>query len=121
MHFLLMLNSRSTEETVSRHLKSFFRKNIDGIVEDYAEDAVLIVPGGPARGRAAIRALFTTFIEKLPAGFMDAFAMREQRFADDLGYIVWDVAPWVSFATDTFVVRDGKIVLQTFASNPSSW
>ena len=113
--------SKSTEATVIHHLEAFFRKRIDGVVEDYAEDAVFIAPGGALRGRAAIRNFFTTFIETMPAGFLDAFVMREQQFAGELGYIVWDVAPWVHFATDSFVVRDGKIVLQTFAAHPPSW
>jgi len=114
-------HSRSTEATVTHHLEAFFRKDLDGVVEDYADEAVFIAPGGPLLGRAAIRKFFTAFIETMPAGFLEAFAMREQRFAGELGYIVWDVAPWVRFATDTFVVRDGKIVLQTFAADPPTW
>jgi hypothetical protein len=31
-------------------------------------------------------------------------------------YIVWDREPIISRATDTFVVRDGKILFQTFTA-----
>jgi hypothetical protein len=31
----------------------------------------------------------------------------------ELAYILWRAEPWVPFATDTFVVRNGKILVQT--------
>lgn len=107
-----------TEATLGNHLHAFFNKNIDGVVADYAEDAVLIIQTGPLRGIAEIRGFFARFIETLPAGFLAAFRMQKQEFVGEMGYIVWDAAPWVQFATDTFVVRDGKIRLQTFAAYP---
>jgi hypothetical protein len=102
-------------------LRAFFRRSIDGVLEDYAEDAVLITPAGALHGVEEIRGFFTTFIETMPVGFLEAFEMRRQEFAFELGYILWDAAPWVQFATDTFVVREGKIALQTFAPYPPSW
>jgi hypothetical protein len=47
--------------------------------------------------------------------------MHRQEFVGDVGYIVWEALPWVSLGTDTFVVRHGKIVMQTFACHPVSW
>jgi hypothetical protein len=81
---------------------------------------VFIVQAGPLRGVAEIRTFFARFIETMPAGFLEAFKMQKQEFDGELGYIVWNAAPWVEFATDSFVVRDGKIRLQTFAAFPSS-
>ena len=112
------MSTRQTEATLENHLHAFFNKSIDGVVADYAEDSVLIIQAGPLRGIAEIRAFFAHFIETLPAGFLAAFRMQKQEFVGEMGYIVWDAAPWVQFATDTFVVRDGKIRLQTFAAYP---
>jgi ketosteroid isomerase-like protein len=113
--------TKATQTTVDNHLRAFFRRSIDGVLEDYADDAVLVIPTGPLYGVAAIRGFFTAFIETMPAGFLDAFKMRRQDFVGELGYILWDAEPWVHFATDTFVVREGKIVEQTFAAYPASW
>jgi hypothetical protein len=33
----------------------------------------------------------------------------------DLGYITWSAGAALPLGTDTFLVRDGKIVAQTFA------
>jgi hypothetical protein len=109
-----------TEATVNNHLQAFFRKSVDDVVQDYAKDSVLIVSSGPLRGLSEIRSFFKTFIETMPAGFLEAFKMRSQEFVGEIGYIVWDASPWVQFATDTFVVRDGKIMMQTFAAHPTS-
>ena len=38
----------------------------------------------------------------------------------DVAYILWEEKPWFDLATDTFVVRDGKILVQTFASTGAS-
>jgi len=106
----------TVEAIIGNHLQAFFNKSIDGVVADYAEDAVLMIQTGPLHGVAAIRAFFTQFIETLPPGFLESFKMHKQEFVGDMGYIVWDAAPWVRFATDTFFVSDGKIRMQTFAA-----
>jgi ketosteroid isomerase-like protein len=111
-------NPSKAEATVDNHLQAFFRKNVDGVVKDYAEESVLIIPSGPLRGLDEIRKFFTTFIDTMPAGFLEAFRMRRQEFVGEVGYIVWDARPWVQLGTDTFVVRNGKIMIQTFAANP---
>jgi hypothetical protein len=110
------VSTHQTEQTLKNHLNAFFNKSIDGVVADYAEDALFIIQAGPLRGLADIRQFFTHFIETLPAGFLDAFRMHKQEFVGEMGYIVWDALPWVEFATDTFIVRDGRIRFQTFAA-----
>jgi ketosteroid isomerase-like protein len=114
-------NSSETEAVVTNHLGAFFKASIDGVVQDYAADSVLIVRDGPLRGMQDIRGFFREFIGTLPVGFLEAFKMHRQEFVGDVGYIVWEALPWVSLGTDTFVVRSGKIVMQTFACYPLSW
>jgi ketosteroid isomerase-like protein len=110
--------THQTEAIIGHHLHAFFDKSIDGVVADYAEDAVLVVQAGPLRGIAEIRSFFADFIGTMPAGFLEAFEMKKQEFVGELGYIVWAAAPWVQFATDTFIVRDGRIRLQSFVAYP---
>ena len=46
--------SRTTKEVLECHYKAF-RKGVDVIIEDYAEDAVLMAPDGMHKGHAAIK------------------------------------------------------------------
>lgn len=108
--------SSRVETTVNDHLQAFFEKNVEGVVRDYAPDAVFVTRDGPLRGVDEIRGFFTRFIEGLPQGFLEAFKLHRREFVGDVGYIVWESLPWAPLGTDTFIVRDGKIVMQTFAS-----
>ncbi len=114
-------NSSETQSVVTNHLGAFFRASIDDVVQDYAPDATFIVRDGRLRGTQEIRGFFSNFIDTLPPGFLEAFKMHRQQFEGEMGYIVWEALPWVQLGTDTFVVRNGKIVMQTFASHPATW
>src|SRR5690349_5346507 len=108
----------STSEVLDHHLGAFAKLDLEGVLADYSPDAVLFVPEGPLKGRAAIRPLF----EGLVAEFSKpgaSFTMRQRHVEGDHAYIVWAAETAdnaYEFATDTFVVRDGKIVAQSFAA-----
>jgi hypothetical protein len=108
----------TTQDILNRHLKSFGENDLNGVLADYSSDAVLFVPGASLKG-AAIQ----TFFEGLLAEFAKpgaSFSMREQRVEGDYAYILWSAETAdnsYQAATDTFVVRDGKIVAQSFAAN----
>ena len=107
----------TTSVVLDRHLKSFAEGDIDGILADYSSDAVLFVPGGPLRGPGAMRPLFEGLISEF-AKPGAKFTMQEQWIDGDYAYIVWTAETAdnsYEFATDTFVVRNGKIIAQSFA------
>ena len=54
----------STSDVLDRHLNSFAKYDLDGILADYSSDAVLFTPAGPLRGRAAIKPLFATLVSE---------------------------------------------------------
>ena len=106
----------STKDVLQHHLKSFGEGNLKGILSDYAPGAVLFTPEGPLRGIDAIRPLFQAMLAEFgkPGS---VFSMRQQFIEGDYAYILWtaETADNVyEMATDTFVVRDGKIVAQSF-------
>jgi ketosteroid isomerase-like protein len=106
----------STQDVLDNHLKCFGEGNLDGILSDYAPGAVLFTPDGPLRGAEAMRPLYQAMIAEFgkPGA---AFRMTRQAVAGDYAYILWtaETADNVyEMATDTFVVRDGKIVAQSF-------
>jgi SnoaL-like domain len=105
----------STEEVLRNHLRSA-RVGVDAVMEDYTDQSVLITHHATYRGLAEIRVFFTALFESLPAGFFDTMTMRREEVDGEFAYIVWEREPVISRATDTFVVRDGKILLQTFTA-----
>ena len=107
----------STKDVVDHHLKSFGEGDLKGILSDYAPGAVLFTPDGPLRGADAMRPLFQAMIAEF-AKPGAVFRMRQQSVEGDCAYILWtaETADNVyEVATDTFVVRDGKIAVQSFA------
>jgi ketosteroid isomerase-like protein len=100
--------SSDTEKVLNHHLETLQAKDLDGIMADYADDAVIITNvGGVVNGLDAIRGMFSAV--ELP-GFESSLVHVE----DDYAFIVWK-SDGVAFGTDTFVVQDGKITLQTAA------
>ncbi len=107
----------STKEILDHHLTCFAERNLNGILSDYAKGAVLFTPQGPLKGTEAMTPLFQAlFTEFGKPGA--TFTMQHQSVEGDYAYILWtaETADNVyEFYTDTFVVRDGKIVAQSFA------
>jgi ketosteroid isomerase-like protein len=106
----------STKDVVDRHLEFFGKGDLKGILSDYAPGAVLFTSDGPLRGAEAIRPLFQAMIAEFgkPGA---SFSMKQQSVEGEYAYILWtaETADNVyEMATDTFVVRDGKIVAQSF-------
>lgn len=112
------LHMASTKEVLDHHLQCFSAGNLKGILSDYAPDAVLFRPGGPLKGPQAIRPIFEAlFLEFGKPGA--SFTMHQQSVEGDYAYILWSAETsdnTYEVGTDTFVVRDGKIVAQSFAA-----
>ena len=106
----------STKDVLDNHLKCFGEGDLTGILSDYAPGAVLFTPDGPLKGVDAMRPLFQAMIAEF-AKPSAAFSMKQQSVEGEYAYILWtaETADNVyEMATDTFVVRDGKIVAQSF-------
>jgi ketosteroid isomerase-like protein len=108
----------STSEVLDRHLQSFAERDVDGVLADYSSDAVLFAPGGPLKGPDAIKPLFDSLVSEF-AKPGSSFTLQLRAVEGDHAYILWTAETadnWYEFATDTFVVRNGKIVAQSFAA-----
>jgi ketosteroid isomerase-like protein len=110
------LEMASTKDVLDNHLRCFSKGDLEGILSDYAPGAVMFTPDGPLRGADAMRPLFQALIAEFgkPGA---VFTMRQQIVEGDYAYILWtaETADNVyEVATDTFVVRDGKIAAQSF-------
>ena len=107
----------ATKDVVNHHLKCFGEGDLEGILSDYASGAVVFTPNGPLKEADAIRAFYKhVFAEFGKPG--TTFSLKLQSVEGDYAYLLWtaETADNVyEVGTDTFVVRDGKIALQSFA------
>jgi len=111
----------TTQDVLKHHLACFGKGDLDGIMEDYTAASRLFTPNGVLRGTAAIRELFVTLFSEFAKPGM-SFEMLRQEVDGDTAYIVWKAETAdnrYELGTDTFVVKDAKIVIQTFAGKIS--
>jgi len=101
-----MTLSGATRTTMRRHIDNVRGWDLPALADDYAADAVMLSPAGAARGREAIMAAFRA------AQPVTGLAIASETFDGEHALIVYR-ADGIPFATDSFVVREGKIVLQT--------
>lgn len=105
--------ARTPQEIFEHHVQTLGAGDVDGVLADYAEDAVLITPQGPARGKAAIRAAFTGLLEQLPDAAWDIYT---RIYEGDVLFIEWTATAEkarVRDGIDTFVFRGDEIRVQT--------
>lgn len=105
----------STESILAHHLQAFGAGDVDAIMSDYAEDAVLITPDGPLHG-LEIRQLFVGMI----ADPMISFEILQQAIEGEVAYIVWKAETEklnIPLGTDTFVTTD-TFLMALLAAHP---
>ena len=104
----------STEATLAHHLGAF-AEGVDSIMRDYTEGSILFTPQGPLAGLDPIRSFFDGFLTNSPPELLRAFTLIRQDVHGEVAYVLWKADPFIPLATDTFLIRDGKIVAQSFA------
>ena len=104
----------STTDTLNHHLQAF-SEGIDSIMLDYTDASVLFTPDGPLNGLESIRRFFDEFLKNSPPELLQALTVTRQDVSGDVAYIHWKAEPFIPFATDTFLIRDGKILAQSYA------
>jgi ketosteroid isomerase-like protein len=109
---------RSTKDVVDHHIKCFSEFDLEGILSDYAPDAVFFTPHGPLKGVDAIRPLYEALFAEFRKPGM-SIEMKCLSVEGDHAYALWtaETADNVyELGTDTQTIRDGKIVMQSFAA-----
>ncbi len=105
--------SRAPQEVFQHHVEALGAEDLEGIVSDYSEDALLITPDGALRGKEGVREGFVKLLDDLPGASWD---LPTQIFADDILLLEWTAdseKAKVEDGIDTFVFRDGLIRVQT--------
>lgn len=117
--------SRTPEEVVRHHFAAAAARDLDAVVNDYADDAVLITADGIVRGKDGVRAAFAQLLRGPQPGARPAEARPARgggpqiivsHFTHDIAWLIWaqnaGKADEVR-GVETYQVRDGKIVLET--------
>lgn len=110
------LEQRTPEQVVTHHLAVFRAQDLEGVLSDYADDAIFIAPKSTVQGKPALRKMFASFFANSSANAV-APAFDATVTADgEVGYEHWVSNPGKAGSmagTDAFVVRHGKIVFHT--------
>ena len=108
----------STTDVLDHHIKCFGEGDLEGILADYAPDAILFTPGGPLVGIKEIRPFYNAMLAEFGKPGT-VFSMKLRSVVGDYSYVVWTAETadnLYEMGTDTQVVRDSKIVAQSFAA-----
>lgn len=110
-----MAAGNSIESVMEHHVNALISRDLDNIVSDYADDAVLFSPNGAFKGPDGIRACFAGAIELFTPEVIKNMKFIKQDIDGDYAYVVWS-APGIPLGSDTICVREGKIVMQSFVA-----
>jgi ketosteroid isomerase-like protein len=109
----------TTQDILQHHMGSIAAGNVEQILNDYTEESVILTAEGAIRGRANIRELFENLTtHMLPPGA--DFELIQQLVDGDVAYVVWKAESEhfkFHIGTDTLVVKNDKIMTQTFAAH----
>jgi ketosteroid isomerase-like protein len=108
-------STADTTATVARHIQAVLSRDIEAMLRNFTEESVVFTPEGVQRGFAAIRGDAQTFFATTPPELLGAFQVVRQEAEGEVAYLLWKAEPFVALAAETFVVRGGKIMAQTFA------
>jgi hypothetical protein len=99
------------KEVMAHHIAAIKKDDVDGVIKDYAENAVVVMPAGTYVGLANIR----KFFEGLAAEHRDwsTFEVTEELL--DNGVVLQHTVR--TGGIEVFVVRNGKIVFQAMQSS----
>lgn len=116
-----MSTTTGTESVLDHHLETFGEQDLEGVMEDYSDDSVVVTNMGTFRGTEEIEGLFENLFAEFSSG-ESSITMDEQLTDGDFGYIVWHAETsenYYEFATDTFYIPEEVIEFQTFAGKIS--
>lgn len=111
------ISEAETKQVLDHHWEAFKNNDLEETMKDYSEESVLITPNVTYKGLDEIRNNFINAFKLFPKDSSD-FTLDKSIVVKDVGYILWrskTPAFNLTYGTDTFIIRDGKIVRQTYA------
>jgi hypothetical protein len=107
----------TSRDILQRHLSAFAENDLEAILADFTDESILITPDKSYTGLDEIKSFFADLVFHFPKQ-KSSFKIEKTVIEDELVYILWHgktPSLEIPFATDTFIMKDGKIRRQTFA------
>ena len=116
-HTVADIDEQTTKDVLDHHWVAFKANDLEETMKDYTDESVLITPNATYSGLDQIRNNFIEAFKLFPKD-SSTFTLDKSVVLKDVGYILWQSktpAFNLSYATDTFIIRNGKIIRQTYA------
>ena len=105
--------SRTPQEVFQHHAEVLVAGDVDGIVSDYSDDAVIITQDGVKRGKDGVREAFVELLGHVPQA---EWEIKSAVYEGEHMLLHWAAdseKATVDDGVDTFMFVDGQIVMQT--------
>lgn len=110
------MTTEETRSVLDRHLTAWRAGDVDGVMELWAEDGVLINAAGILVGKDAIRPFYhEVFTKYFPDDVRQAADLSNTKVEGDVAFCEWE-GGIAEYAADTIIVRGGKKVAHTFSA-----
>lgn len=111
--------TKQTEDVFTRRLEVVMRMfageaSYDEVLAFHAEDFIWVSPAGTLQGHEAAREYSARRMAHIPAEAMKGMKIIQTKFIGEYAFLTFktDLVP---FGTDTFIIRDGKVIFQSNA------
>lgn len=107
---------RNPKEIAIHHIEALIARDVEAVMEDYADDVVMLcnLMEEPVRGAAAMRESVKGIFE----GLLTPEVAPQMKYLKvesdgDIATIVYTCGTAIPFGTDTYIIKDGKIAFET--------
>jgi hypothetical protein len=124
----------TSQAVLDRHVAAMKAGNLDAVMADYADNALVIAPHGIAPGQTSVsgndvfsgkanaRKLFAVLTDKDHAAAMKSMTSKYETRGNDVTIMRWVQFPGTKqevAGNDTWIIRDGKVISQVVAVDPA--
>lgn len=102
------------QEVFDNHIKAVYTLDPSIVIKDYADDALFITPEKTYKGVGEILAFYKDLLSKMEDFRIEPIKQETHNY---LVYLVWQGKNKnidVQLATDTYIIKEGKIQYHTF-------
>lgn len=101
----------TTQSVIRHHVQALADGDLPETMKDYAESCVFIGNGRVVEGKAEITKIFEAALANGPF----AVTLTQELYHGTIGLITWELPGVIALGTDTFVVENERILVQTNA------
>ena len=102
-----------TAKVLQHHVDSFLAQDHKEMLADYTDESILITPTKTMRGLQEIEEEFASGAGLFTPENLSQIRGLYQDIQGEVAYTAWTMGDVVLFGTDTFIIRNGKIQVQT--------